>query len=92
MRRCKQRRHRRERIRAGGKREHISKVSAITNPGKVLRKLYERSVKGEMFFEFVKRPVARSKVKVLLIIDKLRTHKSKRIKEWVGGNKGKIAL
>ncbi|MDR2477263.1 MAG: transposase [Treponema sp.] len=85
---CKRRRHMRERIRAAGKppvvmssgkREHISMVSAITN-------------QGEMFFEFVQRPAARSKVKVLLIIDHLRTHKSKRIKDWVRGNKGKIAL
>jgi transposase len=45
-----------------------------------------------MFFEFVQWLAARSKVKVLLIIDKLKTHKSKRIKEWVGENKGKIAL
>jgi hypothetical protein len=77
---------------SSGKREHIRMVSAIANRGKILWELYERSVNGEMFFEFVKRPAAKSKVKVLLIIDNLRTHKSKRIKEWVGENKGKIAV
>jgi hypothetical protein len=45
-----------------------------------------------MFFEFVQRLAAKSTVKVFLIIDMLWTHKSKRIKEWVRGNKGKIAL
>ena len=75
-----------------GKREHISMVSAITNRGKVFWKLYERSVNGEMFFEFVKRLVQKSKVKVFLIIDNLRTHKSKKLKEWVHANKEKIEL
>jgi transposase len=75
-----------------GKREHISMASAITNRGKILRKIYERSVNGEMFFEFVKRLVKKSRVKVFLIIDNLRTHKSKRLKERVRENKEKTAL
>ena len=76
----------------GGKREHISMISAITNRGKVFWKLHERSVNGELFFEFVKRLVKKSMVKVFLIIDNLRTHTSKKLKEWVHENKENIEL
>jgi transposase len=40
----------------------------------------------------VKRLVAKNKVKVFLIIDNPWTHKSKRLKERVRENRGKIAL
>jgi hypothetical protein len=37
-------------------------VSAITNRGKVFWKTHERSVNGEMFFEFVQRLAAKSEL------------------------------
>jgi transposase len=74
------------------KRENVSMVSAITNKGKVFWKLYEGSVNGERFQEFVERLVCRKKRKVFLIVDNARTHRCKKLAEWVGKHKTRVEL
>ncbi|MDR1574802.1 MAG: IS630 family transposase, partial [Treponema sp.] len=75
-----------------GKREHINMISAITNKGKVFWKMHDKSINGELFLEFVKRLVKKSAHKVYLIVDNLRTHRSKILQAYLKENKDKIEL
>jgi transposase len=79
-------------VRRAGKREHINMISAITNKGKVFWKIHDKSINGELFLEFVKRLVKKSAHKVYLIVDNLRTHRSKMLKAYLKENKDKIEL
>jgi transposase len=74
------------------KKENVSMVSAITNQGKVFWKLYEGSVNGERFLEFVKQLVKNKKNKIFLIVDNARTHHGKKLMEWVIKNQKRIEI
>jgi transposase len=74
------------------KRENIGMVSAITNQGKVLWKLYEGSVNGERFVEFLKQLIKYRRKKAFLIIDKARPHTGKVLKEWLAANSHRIEI
>jgi transposase len=67
-------------------------ISAITNKGKVFWKMHDKSINGELFLEFVKRLVKKSAHKVYLIVDNLRTHRSKILQAYLKENKDKIEL
>lgn len=74
------------------KRFSVNMVSAITNQGKVQFMLYSDGMNTDKFIEFMLQLVKSSSRKVYLIVDNLRVHHSKIVKEWVEKNKGKIAL
>jgi transposase len=75
-----------------GKRTGISMISAITNWGKILWKLYEGSITSVRVLEFIQRLVWKRKKKVYLILDNASTHKSKILKEGLKDNKHKIEI
>jgi transposase len=75
-----------------GKRTSISMISAITNWGKILWKLYEGSITTERVLEFAKRLVRYRKRKVYLILDNAPTHHGIILKEWLKKNKDKIQV
>jgi transposase len=70
----------------------INMISAITNQGKVQFLLYSDTMNADKFIEFMKQLIKSSTQKVYFIVDNLRVHHSKTVKEWVEENKKKIAL
>jgi len=67
-------------------------ISAITNQGKVQFMLYSDTMNADSFIEFMQQLIKSSTQKVYFIVDNLRVHHSKIVKEWVEENKEKIAL
>jgi len=74
------------------KRFSVNMISAITNQGKVQFLLYSDSMNADKFIEFMRQLIKSSPQKVYFIVDNLRVHHCKIVKEWVEENKEKIAL
>lgn len=67
-------------------------VSAVTNQGKVQFMIYSETMNAERLIEFLKQLIKSSTRKIYLILDNLKVHRSKVVKEWVEKNQDKIAL
>jgi transposase len=67
-------------------------VSAITNQGKVQFMIYSDTMNADRCIEFMQQLIKSNSRKVYLILDNLRVHHSKIVKEWVADNKEEIAL
>lgn len=74
------------------KRFSINMVSAITNQGKVQFMIYSDTMNADKLIVFMKQLIKSSSRKVYLILDNLRVHHSKIVKEWIEENQEKIAL
>jgi len=70
----------------------VNMISAITNQGKVQFLLYSDTMNADKFIEFMRQLIKSSSQKVYFIVDNLRVHHSKIVKEWLEANKDKIAL
>jgi transposase len=74
------------------KRFSVNMISAITNQGKVQFLLYSDTMNSDKFIEFMQQLIKSTSQKVYFIVDNLRVHHSKPVKEWIETNKEKIAL
>jgi len=79
-------------VKATANYENLSMVSAITNKGKVSWMIVEGAVNSDRFIEFLNRIILGAERKVFLILDNLRVHHSKLVKEWLEGKKDRIEL
>ena len=70
----------------------INMISAITNTGKTMFALYEENINVDRFIDFLQRVIASSQKKIYMIVDNLRVHHAKLVKQWLEENKEKIAL
>lgn len=70
----------------------INMVSSVTNQGKVQFMLYSDTMDADKFIEFLRQLIKSSKPKIYVIVDNLRVHHSKLVKQWGEENKDKIAL
>jgi transposase len=69
-----------------------SMLSTITNQGKVRFMIYKGGMNTDIFQRFLERLVKDAKRKVFLVIDNLRVHHAKALKEWLETNNDKIEL
>jgi transposase len=79
-------------VRLVAKKSHISMLSAITNQGKVRFMMYRDAMNSELLIKFMTRLTKDADRKVFLILDNLRVHHSKNVKEWLEKNNEKIEL
>lgn len=76
------------------KRFSINMISTVTNQGKVQFMIYKENITSQKLIEFMELLIKDSPKKIYLILDNLRVHHSKIVKEWLGKevNKDKIAV
>ena len=67
-------------------------ISAITNTGKSMFALYDDSIATDNFIDFLEKVIKSNDKKVFMIVDNLRVHHAKKVKEWEEENKDKIKL
>jgi transposase len=80
-------------IRLCAKRERINLVSSITNQGKVRFMIYYNTMNAQTFIKFLIRLIKdENGRKVFMILDNLRVHHSKVVKNWVENHKEQIEL
>ena len=70
----------------------VNMISAISNQGQVRFMLYEDTMTTERLIQFMSRLIKDANRKVYLILDNLRTHHSKDVKQWLEKNKDKIEV
>lgn len=70
-------------IRMPAKRERVSMISSVTNQGKVRFMLYDKAMNSQIMIKFMRRLIRSANRKVYLILDNLRSHHSKPVKEWL---------
>lgn len=79
--------------RAKGTPEKINMISTVTNQGKVRFKFYRGSLNVSVFLDFLKRLLRDADGrKLYLIVDNLRVHHARKVKEWVEAKKGALTL
>ena len=74
------------------KKFRINMISAITNTGKSMFALYDEAINTDRFLEFLQRVVDASEMKIYMILDNLRVHHAKVVKQWVEKHKDQIEL
>jgi transposase len=79
-------------IRLNAKRESINMISAITNQGTVRFRIFEGNMNADVLIEFMMRLLKDAKRKVYLILDNLRVHHAKPVKEWLEKHKKMIQV
>ena len=75
-----------------GKPERINMISTVTNQGKVRFMFYKDTMNSQRLISFLRRLVKDSGRKVFLILDNLRVHHSKLVKEWLAGREKEIEI
>ena len=74
------------------KKSHVSMISAITNQGKVRFMMYRDAMNSELLIKFMSRLIKDAGRKVFLILDNLRVHHGKNVKQWWGEHKDQIEV
>lgn len=74
------------------KRFSLNMISTVTNQGKVRFMTYQGGLNSQRFIDFLRRLVKGAKKKIYLIVDNLKVHHSKPVKEWVEKHKDQIEL
>lgn len=70
----------------------VNMISTVTNQGRVQFLIYSGSMNADKLIEFMIQLTKNKEQKVFLILDNLRVHHSKIVKQWVEKNKSKIEL
>lgn len=65
------------------KRFSVNMVSTVTNQGKVQFMVYSGTMNSDKFIEFLEQLIKGAWKKIYLILDNLRVHHSKPVKEWL---------
>jgi transposase len=79
-------------IKASGKREKVNCLSAINNRGHLRLMLYEERFTSEVFIKFLRRLLHNQSAPITLIADGHRTHFTKKVKDFIALQKGKLKL
>lgn len=74
------------------KRFAINMISSITNQGKVQFLIYSDKMNADKFIEFMEQLIKTSTKKIFFIVDNLRVHHSKIVKEWVFEHRSQIEI
>ncbi|MCC5790161.1 MAG: IS630 family transposase [Opitutales bacterium] len=72
---------------AMAKKVSTSMISAVTNKGQLRFMVYQGGMNNDIFIKFLSRLIKSSSKKVFLIVDNLRVHKSKKVKQWLDDHK-----
>ena len=67
-------------------------ISTVTNLGQVRFMTYRENMNSDLLIKFLKRLIQGSKKKVYLILDNLRVHHSRIVKDWVEQNKARLEI
>jgi Transposase and inactivated derivatives len=79
-------------VRLPAKKNSVNMISAITNQGLVRFMMYRDSMTSQLLIKFMSRLVKDTDHKVFLILDNLRSHHGKKVKEWLENHQEKIMV
>ncbi len=74
------------------KRERINLLAAITNRGALRVMMYRNTLTAEVLIQFLERLLREAGRKVFLILDNLRGHHSRKVRDWLADELDRIDL
>ena len=79
-------------VRVNNQREGLSIISTVTNQGKVRWKVFDGAMNADILIDFFKRLIKDAKRKVYLILDNLKVHHARRVKDWLADHEEQIEV
>ena len=79
-------------VRANAARQSLSVLSTVTNRGQMRWKVFSGALNAQILIRFLQRLTRQQKKKIFLIMDNLRVHHSKLLREWLQANAKKIEI
>src|SRR5690606_30191338 len=70
----------------------INMISTVTNQGQIQFMIYSNSMNADRFIKFLTQIIKNREQKIFLILDNLKVHHSKIVKQWVEDHKSYIEL
>ena len=67
-------------------------ISTVTNKGEMRWKIFSGALNAKPMIDFLKRLTRQTDRKIFLILDNLRVHPSKPVKQWLAENTDKIEV
>ena len=77
---------------APGTRQKLSMISTVTNKGKARWMIIDGNFGADKLIEFLTAVIKATRKKVFLILDNLRAHHSRPVKEWLAERKRRIEV
>jgi transposase len=74
------------------RRQSVSFLSTVTNQGKLRFMVLPGALDTSMFIRFLRQLIRDADRKVFLIVDNLRVHKGKKVREWIEANRDRIEV
>lgn len=75
-----------------GSRFSVNMISSVTNAGESRFMIFNDSMDGKKFIEFLRRLTKEQNRKIYLIVDNMRVHHARLVKTWERKNEAKIKL
>jgi len=79
-------------LRVNHNRSSLSVISTVTNKGQMCWKIFSGALNAKILIGFLERLTRHQRRKLFLILDNLRVHHSKLVKQWVKANADKIEV
>lgn len=79
-------------VKVSSKRESLSLISSVTNQGKVRWMVFGGALNAKILIRFLKRLIQDAQRKVFLILDNLRVHHAKIVREWLSTQADKLEV
>ena len=79
-------------VRVPNKRHSLSIISTVTNKGQMRWRIFDGALNSAILIDFFKRLIKGQKKKVFLILDNLRVHHSRPVKEWLADHADAIEV
>jgi hypothetical protein len=79
-------------IRLSAKCQRANLISTVTNQGKVRSMIYTEKMNSDVLIKFMQRLIKDSGRKVYLILDNLRVHHSKPVRQWLEEHQDQIEV
>lgn len=79
-------------VRVSNKRHGLSVISTVTNKGEMRWKIFDGALNADILIDFMQRLIRGAKKKIFLVLDNLRVHHAKPVREWLQANKERIEV
>lgn len=79
-------------VRVNNKREGLSIISTVTNQGKVRWKVFQGAMNADVLIDFFKRLIKDADRRVFLILDNLKVHHARKVKDWLSKHEEEIEV
>jgi DDE superfamily endonuclease len=79
-------------VRVCHKRIKLSLISAVTNKGELRWMIVDGAVNAPTFLRFLERLIREARGKLFLILDRLRVHRARLVRDWVAEHPAAIEL